>query len=203
MTTNSASRTDDERKARIAEIKETLQRIAGGKMICEESPAMSLERREQFWEQVLAAECDEGPYTTDIERLAATGVDMPAPESLDDAALSAKLWEVIHALEKMNVLLEYTNHLNDRELYVQLWSHSLRCEIPVSDYEGDGDWHLDMISTGSAENIRAWLKYYADDATRRKWAEDFPDDEVPAHEAPPHDRDRQLHALYYEGDVVI
>ena len=56
MTDRVNKRTDAEREQRIAAIKEQLQKIAGGKMICHESPSMSLDQREQFWERVLAFE---------------------------------------------------------------------------------------------------------------------------------------------------
>ncbi len=47
-------------------------------------------------------------------------------------------------------------------------------------------------SSGSERDIHAWLKYYADEETRQRWAEDFPNDVVPPHEDPPYDRDRHL-----------
>src|SRR3954468_1700073 len=192
-------RSDAEREQRIAEIKGQLQTLVGGRMIGRELPGISLAQREQFWEHVLACEVNEGPHTSDFERLLARGVELPPPETLDDASLTAKLWEMIRALDELNVMLESTNHLSDRELYTQLWSHSLRAEVPVSDYEEDGDWHLDMVSTGSEENIRAWLTYYADDKTRRYWHEKYPDDEMPEHCPAPYDRDRILQALYYDA----
>ena len=197
MTDGGNTRTDAEREQRIAAIKEQLRRIAGGKMICHESPSMSLEQREQFWERVLACE-SEGPYTSDFERLVKRGIELPAPDTLDDTSLAVKLWEVIHALDELHVLLECTNHLSDRELYTQLWTHSLRVEVPVSDNDGDGDWHLDMVSTGSESNVRAWLMYYADEKTRSLWQKDYPDYDMPERAPAPYDRDRVLEALYYE-----
>ena len=197
MTDGGNTRTDAEREQRIAAIKEQLQRIAGGKMICHESPSMSLEQREQFWERILACE-SEGPYTSDFERLVKRGIELPPPDALDDGSLTVKLWEVIHTLDELHVLLECTNHLSDRELYTQLWTHSLRVEVPVSDHEGDEDWHLDMVSTGSEQNVRAWLMYYADEKTRRLWQRDYPDYDMPERAAAPYDRDRVLEALYYE-----
>ena len=52
--------------------------------------------------------------------------------------------------------------------------------------------HLDLVGSGSEEDIALWLKYYADEETRVQWARDFPDMVVPPHENPPYDRDRQL-----------
>jgi hypothetical protein len=36
------------------------------------------------------------------------------------------------------------------------------------------------------------LKYYADEDARRDWLKDFPDYDIPVHENPPYDRDRDL-----------
>jgi hypothetical protein len=52
--------------------------------------------------------------------------------------------------------------------------------------------HLDLVSSGSKEDIHAWMKYYADRDTRRDWLKDFPDYDMPAHENPTYDRDRHL-----------
>jgi len=45
-------------------------------------------------------------------------------------------------------------------------------------------WDVDLLVSGSEEDIYLYLKYYADDATRRKWPADFPDYRTPEHEQP-------------------
>jgi hypothetical protein len=37
-----------------------------------------------------------------------------------------------------------------------------------------------------------FLKYYADDAERRRWHEEFPDEPLPPRASLPYDRDRNL-----------
>lgn len=93
MTVRREDPTDDrDRGARIAEAKHKLQEKAGGKMIAWESGGLPEELREQFWSDVLAFAS--GPFTNDFERLINAGVKLPAPESMDDATLTATLWEV-------------------------------------------------------------------------------------------------------------
>ena len=171
-------------------MKQSLQAKAGGKMITWESGALPEGQREQFWRDVLAFES--GPLTTDFERLVNAGVELPAPESMDDAVLTVKLWEVVRSLARMHVFLSQTDHLSDRELYAYLWSHSLREEIPTSDLDSHAAWHVDLASAGSTEHTDCYLKFHADEKERRDWLANFPDDFMPAHQDPPYDRDRHL-----------
>lgn len=120
------------------------------------------------------------------------GVELPAPESMDDGQLAAKLSEVIDALARMRVFLSQTDHLSDRELYALLWGDTLREPVKDMPLDESSAWHIDLLSGGGEEETRLYMKYYADEETRRQWLADFPDDEVPPHEEPPYDRDQHL-----------
>lgn len=120
------------------------------------------------------------------------GVALPPPDELDDSRITAKLWEVIHALAGLGAFLHSTNHLSDRELYAELWGDLLREPAVVMPGRADYAWHIDLLGSGSEEDMYLHHKYYADEEERRRWLEEWPKDVMPEHEDPPFDRDRLL-----------
>lgn len=181
---------DIDQQIRINELREAAFEAAGGEMTTWENPDTPPEIAEQFWSNVLAYESAE--QTTHFRQLTAQGIELPAPEDLSDEQLTAKLWEVIHALARINVYLSRTDHWSDRELYEHMWQetlHEITMDLPL-----DSGWihHIDFLSTGSDEDNYLYLKYYADDEWREQWRKDFPDDDIPPHVDPPYDRDREL-----------
>lgn len=132
-----------------------------------------------------------GPTTTYFEQLREAGIQLPEPDSVADADIRTKLWEVIAGLAKLRAFLEHTNHLNDRELYARLWHEVLREETPAIDEIGFNSNLGLRIGEDDAETA-LWLKYYADETDREIWLKDFPGDKMPAHEDPPFTRDDVL-----------
>jgi hypothetical protein len=137
---------------------------------------------------------ESAPLSSHFEQLVSAGVELPPPDSLDDAALYAKLWEVINALAGQETYLYHTNHLSDRQLYEHLWTDSLREETTIMPAGSGWRCHLDLIGSGSEEDIEIGLRYYDSEEERHRWARDFPKDGIPPHEEPPYDRDRHLPA---------
>lgn len=181
---------DPERRKRINELQRRADELAGGEMVAWKSDELSPEMEKDFLQSVIAYES--APLTTHCQQLEDAGVELPNPETMDDEKLTAKLWEVIEALARMRVFLNSTNHLNDRELYTELSSDVLREETKAMVLDEYSAWHIDLIGSGSEEDIYLWMKYYADEETRRQWKNDFLDYEMPEHEDPPYDRDRNL-----------
>jgi hypothetical protein len=145
---------------------------------------------EPFWKGVLALDGARDVCPFDV--LARRGLDLPPPEQLDDAQLIAKLWDVIHAMADVGIVLEFTDHLSDRELYGYLCSDVLREPIQIDEDDIEATWHIDLTGSGAEDDTQIFLKYYADDDYRRRWAADFPDYPMPDCAPLPFDRDRHL-----------
>lgn len=103
-----------------------------------------------------------------------------------------KLWDVIHGLAQLGAFLHHTDHLSDRDLYIYLWTDALRESTVLMPENPACSWHIDPVGSGSEEDIRLYLKYYASNRERRDWLKDWPTDPMPGREKPPYDRDRRL-----------
>ena len=192
-------KTEDDREKRIPEerieaLKRQAEELCGGQMevgSLDDYPAeVPAEVEEAFWKHVV--DYEEAPWTTHFQQLENAGVSLPPPDSLKDEELTAKLWEIIQKLALLHVFIEQTDHLSDRELYTHLWTDSLREETKALPLDANSACHIQMLGSGSEEDNLLYLKYYADETSRRHWQEDFPNDPIPRHEDPPYDRDRLL-----------
>lgn len=174
-----------EQEIHIHRLKQDIEEVTGQKFTSLKSPNCPPDLEEAFLENVKRVE-SEG-WIKPFDKLVAKGFELPEPTTLDDKAVSAKLTELIQTLGKRGFYLHNTNHLSDRELYAYLWEDGLREEIIPG-----GTWHLDLIGSGSAEDVQAWLRFYASEAERKKWAAEWPDDAIPPHEDPKYNRDAKL-----------
>ena len=180
-----------DRRIRIERLKKEVEEVSGGEMVTsgseedEHSPIV-----EEFWERVL--EFERTPRGTRFSQLHKAGVALPLPDSLADAELHEKLWEVINKLAELRVFLYHTDHLSDRELYTRLWDDLLREESMIMPLGPDSACHMDVIGSGSEEDIEIGLKYYDDEEERALWRARSPEDPIPDHQDPPYDRDRHL-----------
>ncbi len=172
---------------RIAKLREELEKLGGSTGRIEDVPA---DIEEEFLRHVLEYETAQ-PITL-LSLLENSGLEIPLPADLDDTNLHAKLLEIIERMASMGAYLLHTNHLSDRELYVQLYDDSLREEAVLFPENSSYVYMIDLTGSGSDEDNQVYLKYYADEEHRKQWAADWPDDPMPSHEDPPFNRDRHL-----------
>lgn len=177
-------------EVRIQKLKDAIKQLGGVQMSTEVPDACPPEVEEQFLEHVLAFE-KANPVSL-FDMLEKSGVMLPSPDELSDAQLAAKLQEIFEAMALLGAYLDSTDHLSDRELYERLWNDLLHEDTVLFPENPDFACHVDVIGSGSDEDIHLYLKYYADEEARCHWAKDWPDYPMPRHEPPPYDRDRYL-----------
>src|SRR5690349_15447377 len=172
---------------RIAKLRAELEKLGGNTMSIESMPA---DMEEEFLRHVLEYETAE-PISL-MNLLENSGMQVPAPDTLDDDTLKVTLKQLIERMAQLGAYVLHTNHLTDRELYDYLYREGLRDEAVLFPENPSYAYMIDLTGSGSDEDNQVYLKYYADEEHRRQWAHDWPDDPLPKHEEPPFDRDRFL-----------
>lgn len=111
-------------------------------------------------------------------------LELPHPGSLDDEQLHTLLWETIHRLYAERIVLDFTDHLSDRQLYSLIY----RDILPAHEKKIDSSRHYlhwDCADVGGDPTV--WLRYYATPEERENWS--FETGELlPAAETPPYPR---------------
>jgi len=109
---------------------------------------------------------------------------LPHPDSLAPNQLSIVLTATIEKLYEKRVVLDFTDHLGDYQLYCFIYrdilpSHEKKLERRTS--------YLHWDCANMDDNLVVWLRHYASDAERELWAEEN-DQPLPPHVDPPHRR---------------
>lgn len=172
---------------RIAKLREELEKLGGSAVSLAEMPA---DMEEEFLRHVLEYETAEPASLFSL--LENSGLEIPPVEQLTPEAISKKLKEIIERMASLGAYLLRTNHLSDRELYKYLYNDGLREQAVLFPENPSYAYMLDLTGSGSEEDNEIYLKYYAEEEYRKRWAADWPMDRIPEHEDPPFDRDRHL-----------
>ena len=178
---------EPDQEERIAKLRQELEKLGGSSISLESMPA---DMEEEFLRQVLEYETAE-PISL-LRLLENSGVEIPAPDELDDVSLTVKLREIVDHMASLGAYVLHTNHLTDRELYSYLYVDGLREEAVLFPENPSYAYMIDLTGSGSDTDNRLYLRYYADEEHRKRWAQDWPNDPMPEHEDPPFDRDRFL-----------
>lgn len=118
-------------------------------------------------------------------------LQLPHPDELGEFELHELLWESVHRLFSKRIVLDFTDHLSDRELYCLIF----RDILPSAEKKIDtGSNYLHWDCANVSDDPELWLKYYATPQERDDWATDF-NLPVPHHEDPPYPRQLPRRAL--------
>ena len=108
----------------------------------------------------------------------------PHPDSLDDHQLHRVLWDTIQALFAKRIVLDYTHHLSDRQLYRLIY----RDILPSLEKKIERTrTYLHWLCIDPETEADIWLRYYASEEEREGWAMET-SDELPPAELPPFPR---------------
>lgn len=105
--------------------------------------------------------------------------------SMTDHELTEELWTLIRMLYEKQIVLDFTDHLSDMELYEMICYEILPAREKMLAMR-DGFLHWDCANVN--ENQMVWLTYYASDEDREAW-EELNDMPLPARRTPPFPRD--------------
>ena len=93
---------------------------------------------------------------------------LDSPESLTDEQLHQQLHQVIGRLYEKNIVLEYTDHMSDRQLMCLI----IRDILPAQEKRicsSDSFLHWQCIDEDTDAEI--WLRFYATNRQREEWAD--------------------------------
>lgn len=172
---------DVEQLLRNALLRDALEPYLDESVAIVDARAMPTAKENEFLESMLAWE--RAPILP-ISQWFTPELILPAHESLSDEQLHGVLWDTIQRLYDARVVLEFTDHLSDRELYCLL----IRDILPSPEKKIDlpkNYLHWHCLDDRDDESI--WLSYYATDLERREWATDNTK-EPPRRQHPPHPR---------------
>ena len=108
-------------------------------------------------------------------------LQLPAPESLSDAELTELLTQTVQRLFAKKIVLRFTDHLSNRELYTIILRDILPCCEKKLDVPGK------YLEWRCVEDEETWLRFYADAIERRRFQEEH-DTELPPAETPQYRR---------------
>ncbi|MEM9351460.1 MAG: hypothetical protein AAGA92_00445 [Planctomycetota bacterium] len=111
-------------------------------------------------------------------------LELPPPQELADHELAVLLHQTIGRLFEEHVVLDFTDHLSDRELYRILF----RDILPAQEKRikrSKSYLHWDCANTD--DDPTTWLRYYASEEDRESWARET-GEELPPVDQPPYRR---------------
>lgn len=108
-------------------------------------------------------------------------LELLRPELLDDTQIHRALWDVIQRLVEKRIVLDFTDHLSDRELYCLIYRDILSSPEKMI----DGARHfLHWACVDISRDPESWLRYYANEEERAAWEDETGEIPPPMEDAP-------------------
>jgi hypothetical protein len=149
---------------RNAQLRDELEPYVDETLDIVRSHAMTLAEENEFLESILAWE--RAPAMP-ISHWFEPHLTLPTPENLDDDVLRELLYDTIDRLFSRRVVLQYTEHLSDRQLYALIY----RDILPSWEKKIDLPGHRLAWRCVDESDSDTWLRYYATESERLQWLE--------------------------------
>lgn len=165
-----------------ARLRSELEPFLDEALLVVDTQQMPTNAENQFLESLLAWES--APILPIAQWFQPALLLQPASQ-LDDLELHLQLHEVIQQLASKQIVLQFTDHLSDRELY-QLIARDILPSREKQVNLPDNRFVWRCVDETSEPEL--WLKYYASEEERDVWLEFNPGSELPALCSPPYSR---------------
>ncbi len=110
---------------------------------------------------------------------------LPPHDRIDDTLLHEILWQTIRKLHSRRIVLDFTDHLSDRQLYCLIYRDILAAQEKKIERT---DSYLHWDCSDAENDPETWLRYYASEEERVMWEDDL-EGPLPPHEDPPYPRE--------------
>ena len=173
---------DVEHLLRNAQLRDELEPLFDESIDRVNPTAMSTRSENEFLESML--EWERAPMLP-ISQWFDPPLVLPHPDRLGQHQLSLVLRATIEKLFEKRIVLDFTDHLSDYQLYALIFrdilpSHEKKLERRTS--------YLHWDCANIDENPDVWLRFYASPVERQMWAEEY-DQPLPPHDEPPFKRE--------------
>ena len=155
---------------RNAELRTELEPYADDSLTCVNSSNWTLRQENQYLSSMLRWE--KAPILPIYQWFAPDELVLPAPQTVCDDLLPPLLNDLARKLYEKHIVLDYTDHLSDRELYeVILYKILPQNEKKIELPGVYRHWDCSRVGDGGDEldSARDWLTYYASDVQRECW----------------------------------
>ena len=139
---------------------------------------MSLRSENEFLESMI--EWEHAPMLP-ISQWFSPELILEHPDTLNKQALAEELYTLIFKLFEQGIVLEFTGHLSEYQLYVVIYRDILSSVEKMLNRKNNF-LHWDCADTSG--DPETWLTYYATDEERVMWQEEF-NEFIPPHQEPP------------------
>lgn len=112
-------------------------------------------------------------------------LELPYPDDLTNVQLGELLYATIDQLYEQHIVLDFTDHLSDRQLYCLIFRDILPAHEKMIQRR-DSFLHWDCANTDGDPEI--WLRFYASDEERQTWEQET-QCTLPEVDEPPFPRD--------------